>query len=206
VWLDLWVSGVIRCERPPRAEISNSLVWLLGSCAVFTNLVITLYWEDQWTCGLLHWNVNFNTVPWSTLAAPELSIFKSYDQIIMKVRTCPNWLSELIGPDLSKLNLLDPPCPNWSTCLFFFASSPCIAAPPLSHIYLSTTNVEYLGSITFSDMLKLISARREFTSYCSFMARLRVIGPWFIFIGVLCSSTCVTTRLVGMSAPTRENE
>jgi hypothetical protein len=24
------------------------------------------------------------------------------------------------------------------------------------------------------------------------LARLRVIGPWFIFIGVLCSSTCVT--------------
>jgi hypothetical protein len=30
-------------------------------------------------------------------------------------------------------------------------------------------------------MLKLISARREFTSCCSFLARLRVIGPWFIF-------------------------
>jgi hypothetical protein len=24
------------------------------------------------------------------------------------------------------------------------------------------------------------------------LARLRVIGSWFIFVGVLCSSTCVT--------------
>jgi hypothetical protein len=118
----------------------------------------------------------------------------------MKVRTCPNWLSELVCPNLSELNLLVPPCPNWSTCFLFFASSPWIAAPPLSHIYLSTTNVEHLGSITFSDMWKLISARREFTSWCSFLARLRVIGPWFIFIGVLCSSTYVTAWSVGMSA------
>jgi hypothetical protein len=100
--------------------------------------------------------------------------------------------SELICPNLSELNLLDPPCSNWSTCFFFFASFSCIAAPPLSHIYLSTTNVEHLGSITFSDMLKLIPTRREFTSWCSFLARLRVIGSWFIFVGVLCSSTCVT--------------
>jgi hypothetical protein len=88
---------------------------------------------------------------------------------------------------------------NWSTCFFFFVSSPCIAAPPLSHIYLSTTNVEHLVSITFSNMLKLISARREFTFCCSFLVRLRVIGPWFIFIGVLRSSTCVIVRSVGMS-------
>jgi hypothetical protein len=100
------------------------------------------------------------------------------------VRTCPNWTCWFIlGP-------------NWSTWFFFIASSLCIVAPPLSHIYLSTTNVEHLGSITFSDMLKLISARSEFTSFCSFLARLHVISPWFIFIGVLSSSTCVT---LGMS-------
>jgi hypothetical protein len=32
------------------------------------------------------------------------------------------------------------------------------------------------------------------------LARLRVNGLWFIFIDVLCSSTCVTARSVGMSA------
>jgi hypothetical protein len=65
----------------------------IGSCAVFTNLVITLYWEVQWACGFLHWKVNFKMVPWSTHAPLELWVFKSYDQLIMKVRTCPNWLS-----------------------------------------------------------------------------------------------------------------
>jgi hypothetical protein len=29
------------------------------------------------------------------------------------------------------------------------------------------------------------------------LTRLHVIGPWFIFIGVLCSFTCVTSRSVG---------
>jgi hypothetical protein len=37
------------------------------------------------------------------------------------------------------------------------------------------------------------------------LARLRVIGPWFIFIGVLCSSTCVTVRSVEMSASSLES-
>jgi hypothetical protein len=90
--------------------------------------------------------------------------------------------------------------PNWSTCFFFFPSSPYIAAPPLSHIYLSTTNVEHLGSITFPNILKLISARREFTSCCSFLARHHVNGHWFKFIGMLCSSTCVIAWSMGMSA------
>jgi hypothetical protein len=100
--MDLWVSRGMRCEKPPRAEIPNSLVWLLGSCAVLTNFVITLYWEVQWTCGFFHWKANFKMVPWSTQSAPELLVLKSYDQIIMKVRTCPNWLSELMCTDLSE--------------------------------------------------------------------------------------------------------
>jgi hypothetical protein len=91
LWMDLWVSGVMLREKPPRTEISNSLVWLLGSCAVFTKSVITIYWEVQWTCVFLYWKVDFNTVSWNTHGAPELSGFKSYDQIIIQVRTCPNW-------------------------------------------------------------------------------------------------------------------
>jgi hypothetical protein len=163
-------------------------MWLLASCAVFIKSVITIYWDVQWTCGFLPWKLMFKAVPWSTHRSPELSGFKIYDRIIMQVRNCPNW------------TLLDPLGPNWSTCFFFFASSPCIAAPTVSHIYLSTIHAEHLGSITFLDMLKLISASRKFTSCCSFLAWLRVIVPWFIFIDVLCSSTCVIVRSMGMSA------
>jgi hypothetical protein len=160
----------------PEINSRGGLAWLLTFCAASTKSGITFYWEIQWTCGFLHWKVDFKTVPWSTHAALELSGFKSYDQIIMQVRTCPNW-SIWTCPNWTCWFILGP---NWSTWFSFFASSPCIAAPPLSHTYLSITNVEHLGSIKFSDMLKLISPRREFTSCCSFLARLRVIGPWFI--------------------------
>lgn len=75
---------------------------------------------------------------------------------------------------------------NWSKrCLpvrfLWFSSSPCIAAPSSSCIYLSTTNVKHLGSIKFSCMLKLISARSEVTCCCSFLAWLHVIGPMFTY-------------------------
>jgi hypothetical protein len=80
----------------PEINSRGGLVWLLTFCAASTKSVIKFYWEVQWTCGFLHWKVDFRNVPWSTHAALELSGFKSYYQIIMKVRTCPNWLSELI--------------------------------------------------------------------------------------------------------------
>jgi hypothetical protein len=83
--------------------------------AVFTNLVITLYWEVQWTCGLLHCKADFKMVSWSTHAAPELSRFKSYDQIIIKVRTCLNWLSELI-------------CPNWTCWILLVWTDPLVSS------------------------------------------------------------------------------
>jgi hypothetical protein len=113
------------------------------------------------------------------------------------------WRSEHVRtdcPNLFELNLLDPPYSNWSTCFFFFASFPCIAAPPLSHIYLSTTNVEHLGSITFSDMLKLILARIEFTFCWSFLVWLCVIGPWSTVACISDAWSCVTR---GMSVTTR---
>jgi hypothetical protein len=91
-----------------------------------------------------------------------------------------NWgslVSKLVRSGGLKWTILDP-CSglvilgsNWSACFLFLESSPCIAAIYLSHMYLSTTNIEHLGSITFSDMLKLISARREFTSYWNLLAR-----------------------------------
>jgi hypothetical protein len=189
----------------PEINSRGGLAWLLAFCAGSTKSMITFYWEVQWTCGFLHSKVDFKTVPLSTHAAPELSGFKSYDQIIMQartcpnwsVRTCPNWLSELIRPNWTCWFILGP---NWSTWFFFFASSPCIAAPPLSHIYLSTTNVEYLGSITFSDMLKLISTRIEFTFFWSFLVWLCVIGPWSTVPCISDAWSCVTR---GMSTSHR---
>jgi hypothetical protein len=47
-------------------------------------------------------------------------------------------------------------------------------------IYLSTTKVEHLGSITILEVLKLKSVRNEFTCSYSFLARLLVSGPWFV--------------------------
>jgi hypothetical protein len=188
------------------AEIKSrgALAWLLTFCAASTKSIITFYWEVQWTCCFLHWKVDFKAVSWSTHAAPNLSGFKSYDQIIMQVRTCPNW-SVRTCPNWSVRTCPNWTCwfilgSNWSTWFFFFASSPCIAAPPLSHIYLSTTNVEHLGSITFSDMLKLISARIEFTFCWSFLAWICVIGPWST---VACVSDSWSSVTRGMSTTER---
>jgi hypothetical protein len=49
-----------------------------------------------------------------------------------------------------------------------------------SCIFLSTTKVALLGSITFSQVLELRSVRNEFTCSCSFLARLLVSGPGFV--------------------------
>jgi hypothetical protein len=50
------------------------------------------------------------------------------------------------------------------------ASFPSVVAPSSSHIYLRTTNVAHLGSITFSYVFKLILARKACTSCWSFLA------------------------------------
>ena len=51
-------------------------------------------------------------------------------------------------------------------------------------VCLSTIKIEHLGSITFLNMSKLISARSEFTSFWSNFARLRVTGPLYTCVGV----------------------
>jgi hypothetical protein len=83
LWMDLWFSRVMLREKPRPTKIPNSLVWLFGSCAVFTKSVTTLYCKVQWTCGFFHCRANFKTVPWSTHTALELSGFNSYDISIM---------------------------------------------------------------------------------------------------------------------------
>ena len=84
----------------------------------------------------------------------------------------PNWLvrsgcSDLAvrtGSDWSEL--VDV---NWLPDCLMFQSSLCTC--------LSRIKVEHLGSITSSNILKLVSDRSEFTSFWSIFARLRVIGP-----------------------------
>jgi hypothetical protein len=66
----------------------------------------------------------------------------------------------------------------WSDRFLLFTSSPCLVVPSSSCIFLRTTKVQLLGSITFSYILELISARKEFTFCWSSLAWLRVIGPW----------------------------
>jgi hypothetical protein len=108
----------------PKINSQGGLAWLLTFYAASTESVITPYWAVKWTCGFLHLKVDFKMVPWSTHAGPELSGVKIYDQIIMQVRTCPNWsvrtclnwLSKLIRPNLSELNLLVHP---WSELIHF---------------------------------------------------------------------------------------
>ena len=78
-----------------------------------------------------------------------------------------NWWSELAvrtGSDWSEL--VDV---NWLPDCLMFQSSLCTC--------LSRIKVEHLGSITSSNILKLVSDRSEFTSFWSSFARLHVIGP-----------------------------
>ena len=83
----------------------------------------------------------------------------------------PNWLVRFAWSDLAVQTgsdwseLVDV---NWLSDCLVFQSSLCTC--------LSRIKVEHLGSITSSNILKLVSDRSEFTSFCSF-ARLRVIGP-----------------------------
>ena len=68
------------------------------------------------------------------------------------------------GSDWSKL--VDV---NWLSNFLMFQSSLCTC--------LSRIKVEHLGSVTFSNILKLVLDKSEFTSFWSIFARLRVIGP-----------------------------
>ena len=55
-----------------------------------------------------------------------------------------------------------------------------------SYVYLSTTNVEQLGSITSLEVLKDQLVMNEFTCSCSFLARLLISDPWFGTFDVGC--------------------
>jgi len=62
-----------------------------------------------------------------------------------------------------------------------------------SCVYLSTINVEHLGSINFSVIDASNVVRSEFTCCCSFFARLRVIGLFNIilyFFDILSITPC----------------
>jgi hypothetical protein len=67
-----------------------------------------------------------------------------------------------------------------------------------SCVNLNTTRVQHLRSKQFSFVCNLNSARSEFTSSCSFLARLHVTGLWLTLLGV--APSCVTGSLVEMSA------
>ena len=73
----------------------------------------------------------------------------------------PNWIGPIWRSELVDVNRL-------SDCLVF-QSSLCTC--------LSRIKVEHLGSIKFSNILKLVLDKSEFTSFWSIFARLRVIGP-----------------------------
>ena len=49
-----------------------------------------------------------------------------------------------------------------------------------SYVFLTTINIEHLGSITFSEVLKLKTIRNEFTCSWSFLVWLLVCGPWIV--------------------------
>ena len=68
----------------------------------------------------------------------------------------PIWGSELVDV-------------NWLSDCLVFQSSLCTC--------LSRIKVEHLGSIAFSNILRLVSDRSEFTSFWSIFARLGVISP-----------------------------
>jgi hypothetical protein len=145
----------------------------LSFCAVFSKMVITPSSDVQMMCHLLGWNLGFKTLPASSRGPLELSRVKSYGRLFRRVWT-----------DGSKWTIMDP-CSGdpWfkliMTCRFWLvrtgsfllvASFPSVVAPSSSHIYLRTTNVAHLGSITFSYVFKLILARKACTSCWSFLA------------------------------------
>jgi len=91
---------------------------------------------------------------------------------LLVVRTGgPNWLVRSGCSDLAVQTGSD-----WSEVVDVNRLPNCLMFQSSLYTCLSRINIEHLGSITFSNILKLVSDRSEFTSFCSF-ARLRVIGP-----------------------------
>ena len=84
----------------------------------------------------------------------------------------PNWLVRSGCSDLAVRTGSD-----WSELVDMNWLSDCWVFQSYLYACLSRIKVEHLGIITFSNILKLVSDRSEFTSFWSNFARLRVIGP-----------------------------
>ena len=97
----------------------------------------------------LCWKVDLIGFPKSTHGPSYLLGIKSY--------SCFFWWSELVVR---------------SDLVLFWVRSGALS----SCVHLSTTNVEYLGSITSLEVIKAQSIRNEFTCSCSFLARRLVNG------------------------------
>ena len=99
------------------------------------------------------WKVNLIIFPTSTHGLSYLLGIKSYSYLF--------WWSELVVR---------------SDLVLFWVRSGALS----SCVHLSTTNVEYLGSITSLEVIKAQSVRNKFTCSCSFLARRLVSGSWFV--------------------------
>ena len=144
-------------------EQDKSSSRLLTFWVVFNDLTINPYWEVKMMWNVLRWKVYFISFPTGTHGPSDLTGIKSYGCFFwwseLVVRSGgPIWLSDLTWSDLA----FRFGCPIWS-----FSSCE----------HLSNINVEFLGSIIFSCILKLVSAKNEVTSFRSSFTRLRIIGP-----------------------------
>ena len=103
--------------------------------------------------GFLGWKVDLIIFLTSTHGPSYLPGIKSY--------SCFFWWSELVIR---------------SDLVLFWVRSGALS----SCVHLSTTNVEYLGSITSLEVIKALPVRNKFTCSCSFLAWRFVSGPWFV--------------------------
>jgi hypothetical protein len=94
------------------------------------------------------------------------------EQMILGFQACPSSRPNRILLDpWFELVILGP---TVSCCLLLIH---VLVVPSSSCIYLWITKVQLLGSITFSYILKLILARKEFTFCWRSLAWLHIIGP-----------------------------
>ena len=167
VWHATW-NNVEWYSLAREVEQDKSSGRLLTFWVVFNDSIINPDREVEMTWNLLNWNVDFLSFPTGTHGPSDLSGIKSYgcffwwSELVVRTRLVrsggPIWLSDLIWSDLA----VRFGYPIWS-----FSSCE----------HLSNINVEFLGSIIFSCILKLVSAKNEVTSFRSSFTRLRIIGP-----------------------------
>ena len=132
--------------------------------------------------GFLGWKVNLISFPTSTHGPSYLLGIKSYSYFFW-------WFELVVRSDL----------------VLFWVRSGALS----SCVHLSTINVEYLGSITFLEVIKAQSVRNKFTCSCSFLARRLVSGPWFVSLmldGELLTFEVSCSVGMSSSAPSRTGE